>query len=151
MTVRRRLVAAGSALAIRPARAATGADDDGTGSNPFATHKLVLQLSDAGDEKQRLILSSANTTLMVYPNTVSIIVVAFGPGIDLLLAGSPHREAVDSLIAQDVEFDICMNTVNTIARNTGHAPVLNPRAKPVPYGVPRLMQLIAHHYVLVRP
>ncbi|MCF3945236.1 hypothetical protein AiwAL_05045 [Acidiphilium sp. AL] len=136
------LLAAGLAAGSKSARA---------GQNPFATHKLVLQLSDASAEKQQLIISVANSVLKDYPNTASIVVVAFGPGVALLYANGPERVAVDSLVAQGVEFDVCMNTIDTIKRKTGHAPKLNPRARPVPYGVPRIMQLVAKGYVLVRP
>ncbi|MDD2876083.1 MAG: hypothetical protein PHT60_02520 [Acidiphilium sp.] len=120
-------------------------------SNPFATHKLVLQLSDASMEKQKAIISGANTVLKDYPDTVSIVVVVFGPGVVFLYADSPERTAVDSLISEGVEFDVCMNTINTIKRETGHAPKLNPRAIQVPYGIPRIMDLVTKGYVLVRP
>lgn len=130
---------------------AAGGGSARAGQNPFATHKLVLQLSDASMEKQRLIISTANTFLKVYPDTAAIVVVTFGPGVSLLYADSPERIAVDSLIAQGVEFDVCMNTINTIRRRTGHAPKLDPRARPVPYGVPRIVELVRQGYILVRP
>lgn len=120
--------------------------------NPFASHRLVLQLSDGSASRQKLVLSVANTVLKRYgPDRVAVDVVAFGPGVTLLFASSPERMAVDSLIAQGVRFDVCMNTINTIRRRTGHAPALNPKAKQVPYGVPRIMSLVAHGYILVRP
>ncbi|MGC9269425.1 hypothetical protein [Acidiphilium sp.] len=120
-------------------------------SNPFATHKLVLQLSDDSMEKQKAIISGANSVLKDYPDTVSIVVVAFGPGVQILYANSPLRQAVDSLVAQGVEFDVCMNTIDTIKRRTGHAPKLNPHAIPVAYGIPRIMELVTKGYILVRP
>ncbi|MCW8307210.1 hypothetical protein AruPA_09205 [Acidiphilium sp. PA] len=128
-------------------RAATPPDN----ANPFATHKLVLQLSDGSMAKQNTIISAANSVLKDYPDTVSIVVVAFGPGVRILYANAVLREAVDSLVAQGVEFDVCMNTIDTIARKTGHAPKLNPHAVPVPYGIPRIMALVAKGYILVRP
>lgn len=140
----RRTALVGLAAGLKPARARAE-------RNPFATHKLVLQLSDASIEKQRLIVSVANSVLKDHPNTASIVVVTFGPGVALLYANGPERVAVDSLIAQGVEFDVCMNTIDTIERKTGHAPKLNPHARPVPYGVPRIMQLVAQGHVLVRP
>ncbi|MDR3521637.1 MAG: hypothetical protein P4L54_08485 [Acidocella sp.] len=119
---------------------------------PFATQKLLLQLSDADMAKQKLVISVANSILKDFgPDNVSIVVVAYGPGVQILFAGSPERVAVDSLIAQGVEFDVCMNTINTITRDTGHAPELNPKAIPVPYGVGRIMQLVQKGYILDRP
>ena len=164
MTARRRFIGAilfaglllGSAAYPAPALAGDASTSNAPAGNapqgnPFATHKLVLQLSDASMEKQKLIISGANSVLKDYPDTVSIVVVAFGPGVTILYANSPEREAVDSLVAQGVEFDVCMNTIDTIKRKTGHAPKLNPHARKVPYGIPRLMQLVSKGYVLVRP
>ncbi len=50
------------------------------------------------------------------------MVVAFGPGIDLVRGDSPNRTAVDSLIAQGVKFDVCLNTIESIERETGQRP-----------------------------
>lgn len=142
----RRSLLGGMGLAAAGIGTASAADE-----NPFATHKLVLQLSDEAMDKQREVLNNANAVLKVWPDTVSIVVVAFGPGVPLMFAASPLRTRVDSLIAQNVEFDVCMNTIQTIIRNTGHKPDLNPKVKPVPYGVPRLMDLAGQGYVIVRP
>ncbi|MBW4091516.1 MAG: hypothetical protein HIU82_10455 [Proteobacteria bacterium] len=119
---------------------------------PFATHHLVLQLSDASEAKRRLVLSVANNMLKRYgPDRIAIEVVAFGPGVRLLYAAGPDRVGVDSLIAQGVQFDVCMTTIGTIARDTGHAPALDPKAVRVTYGVGRIMSLAEKGYVLVRP
>lgn len=132
------------------AAAGIGTADAAT-ENPFATHKLALQLSDGTAEKQDEVLNNANTVLKVWPDTVAIVVVGFGPGVALMFADSPRRKRVDSLIAQNVEFDVCMNTIHAIARRTGHTPTLNPKVTEVPYGVPRLMDLAAKGYVIIRP
>ena len=39
-----------------------------------------------------------------------------------------HRAEVDSLVSQGVQFDVCMNTVETIERETGK-PVDSIRAR----------------------
>ncbi|MGY4283669.1 intracellular sulfur oxidation DsrE/DsrF family protein [Bradyrhizobium sp. LM2.7] len=96
---------------------------------PFAEHKVVLQLSDGDAKKQALVLSIANNLLKAYdPDKVAIEIVAFGPGIDLLLAGNDRRKQVESLIAQGVRFDICLNTVDTIERESGKRPEFIPAA-----------------------
>jgi hypothetical protein len=142
-------LAAGSAVLAAPLRAADAALDD---SKPFAEHRLALQLSDRSQDKHALILSVANNILKAYgPDLVAIEVVAFGPGIDLLLAASPNRARVDSLIAQGVRFDVCMNTVDTIERDTGRKVELNPQARKVQVGVARIIELCENRYVLVRP
>jgi uncharacterized protein len=119
---------------------------------PFAEHKVVLQLSDGDAKKQALVLSVANNLLKFYdPDKVAIEVVAFGPGIDLLRTGSDRRKQVESLIAQGVRFDICLNTVDTIERETGKRPDVIPSAIPVQVGVGQILFLAENGYTLVRP
>ncbi|SEN79586.1 hypothetical protein SAMN05443254_111206 [Bradyrhizobium sp. OK095] len=119
---------------------------------PFAEHKIVLQLSDGDAKKQALVLSVANNLLKAYdPDKVAIEVVAFGPGVDLLLSGNERRRQVESLIAQGVRFDICLNTVDTIERETGKRPEFIPTATPVQVGVGQILFLAENGYTLVRP
>lgn len=119
---------------------------------PFASHHIVLQLSDRDPEKQSLVLSVANNMLKAFGiDNVAIDVVALGPGIDLLRQGAVNQRRVDSLVAQGVRFDVCMNTVETVERETGKKVALNPNAQPVQAGVARIVTLVEHGYVLVRP
>lgn len=119
---------------------------------PFAEHKIVLQLSDNDVRKQNLVISVANNLLKFYdPDKVAIEVVAFGPGIELLRSESPARKQIESLIAQGVRFDVCLNTVDTIERETGRRPEIMPGATPVQVGVGQILFLAENGYTLVRP
>jgi len=119
---------------------------------PFAEHKLVLQLSDGDPRKQALVISVANNLLKHYdPDKVAIEVVAFGPGIDLLRSESPSRKQVESLIAQGVRFDVCLNTVDTLERESGRRPEIMPSATPVQVDVAQILFLTENGYTLVRP
>jgi intracellular sulfur oxidation DsrE/DsrF family protein len=119
---------------------------------PFAEHKIVLQLSDNDVRKQNLVISVANNLLKFYdPDKVAIEVVTFGPGIELLRSESPARKQVESLIAQGVRFDVCLNTVDTIERETGRRPEIMPGATPVQVGVGQILFLAENGYTLVRP
>jgi intracellular sulfur oxidation DsrE/DsrF family protein len=119
---------------------------------PFAEHKIVLQLSDNDVRKQNLVISVANNLLKFYdPDKVAIEVVAFGPGIEVLRSESPARKQVESLISQGVRFDICLNTVDTIERETGRRPEIIPAATPVQVGVGQILFLTENGYTLVRP
>ena len=119
---------------------------------PFAEHKIVLQLSDNDPRKQALVIGVANNLLKFYdPDKVAIEVVAFGPGIDLLRGENPSRKQVESLIAQGVRFDVCLNTVDTIERETGRRPDIVPSATPVQVGVGQILLLTENGYTLVRP
>ena len=120
--------------------------------SPFATHVVALQLSDADPQKQRLVLSVASNLLKAYgPDEIAVEVVTFGPGIDLLRDTNEHRALVDSLVTQGVRFDVCGNTLDTIERETGSLPKINPRAVEVLVGVGHLLALSEKNYTIVRP
>ena len=119
---------------------------------PFAEHRLALQLSDNDPRKQGLVISIAYNLLKAYdPDKVAIEVVTFGPGIDLLRPDNANRKLVESLVAQGVRFDICLNTVDTIERETGKRPEYISVATPVQVGVGQILSLTENGYTLVRP
>lgn len=119
---------------------------------PFAEHRLALQLSDNDPKKEGLIISIANNLLKAYdPDKIAIEVVTFGPGIDLLRPENPNRQRVESLIAQGVKFDVCLNTVDSIERETGKRPNIIPLAIPVQVGVAQILALTENGFTLVRP
>src|SRR6185437_16719599 len=127
------------ALAASPVRAAEPAP---LPDKPFAEHRIVLQLSDNDPKKEGLVLSVANNLIKAYdPDKIAVEVVAFGPGIDLLRVENANRTRVESLIAQGVKFDVCVNTLDTIERETGRRPAIIPSATPVQVGVGHILSL----------
>src|SRR5580704_16012579 len=119
---------------------------------PFAEHRIALQLSDNDSKKQSLVISVAYNLLKFYdPDKVAIEVVAFGPGIDLLRTDNANRNRVESLVAQGVRFDVCLNTVDTVERETGKRPDIIPAATPVQVGVGQILSLTENGYTLVQP
>ena len=119
---------------------------------PFAEHKIVLQLSDNDPRSRAWCISVANNLMKLYdPDKVAIEVVAFGPGIELLRPENPNRKLVESLVAQGARFDICLNTVDTLERETGKRPEFIAAATPVQVGVAQILFLTENGYTLVRP
>ena len=119
---------------------------------PFAEHRVVLQLSDNDPKKQALVISVAYNLLKAYdPDKVAIEVVTFGPGIDLLRTDNANRKLVESLVAQGVRFDVCLNTVDTVERDTGKRPDIISAATPVQVGVGQILSLTENGYTLVKP
>lgn len=119
---------------------------------PFAEHRIVLQLSDKTPDKERLVVSVANNLIKAYdPDKIAVEVVTFGPGIDLLRTDNANRVRVESLISQGVKFDVCVNTLDTIERETGKRPDIIPKAVPVQVGVGQILSLTENGYTLVRP
>ena len=119
---------------------------------PFAEHKIVLQLSDNDPRKQGLVLSVTSNLMKHYdPDKVAIEIVTFGPGIELLRPENPNRKMVESLVAQGARFDVCINTVDTIERESGKRPEFIAAATPVQVGVAQILFLTENGYTLVRP
>ncbi len=119
---------------------------------PFAEHKIVLQLSDSDPKKQGLVISVANNLMTFHdPDKAAVEIVAFGPGIELLKPDNPNRKLVESLVAQGARVDICLNTVDTLERDTGKRPEYIAAATPVQVGVAQILLLTENGYTLVRP
>jgi len=142
------VICAALLIAIAAARAQQAPLQD----KPFAEHKIVLQLSDNDPRKQGMVISVANNLMKFYdPDKVAVEIVAFGPGIDLLKPDNPIRKQVESLIAQGARVDICLNTVDTLERETGKRPEFIAAATPVQVGVAQILFLTENGYTLVRP
>ena len=126
------------------------ADDDG---KPFAEARIVLQMADGDAESQTRVLNVANNLIKHYggPDFVDIEIVAYGPGLSLLFPGSANEERISSLLANDVRFVACMNTVESIERATGERPELIPEAIPAQTGVARLVERAQQGFVVIRP
>jgi intracellular sulfur oxidation DsrE/DsrF family protein len=148
-----KFICVGSALAMLTAAVTPSpAQQAPLQDKPFAEHKVVLQLSDDDVKKQRLVLSVASNLMKFYdPDKVAVEIVAFGPGIDLLKPENPNRKMVESLVAQGARVDICLNTVDTLERDTGKRPEFIAAATPVQVGVAQIMLLTENGYTLVRP
>src|ERR1700684_720966 len=148
---RRSIVGGALALAML-APGARAAEPAPLPDKPFAEHRIVLQLSDNDARKQSLVISVAYNLLKLYdPDKVAIEVVAFGPGIELLFPENPNRKLVESLVAQGVKFDVCLNTVDTIERETGKRPQYIPAATPVQVGVGQILSLTKTGYPSALP
>lgn len=145
--------ALGSAVsAALMATAAAAAEPAPLPDKPFAEHRIVLQLSDNDARKQSLVVSVAYNLLKLYdPDKVAVEVVTFGPGIELLSPDNANRKLVESLVAQGVRFDVCLNTVDSIERDTGKRPQFISVATPVQVGVGQILSLTENGFTLVRP
>jgi len=120
---------------------------------PFAEAHIVLQLGDGDEAIQARVLSVANNLIKHYggPEFVDLEIVAYGPGISLLYPDNPQHERVNSLLASEVRLGGCMNTVETITRETGQKPELVAATIPVKTGVAHLVERAGQGYVIIRP
>jgi len=116
-----------------------------------AKNKVVLQLTDSSPEKQVLVLNVAQNLLKTYGNNVEIEVVAFGPGLPILLTDNPNNKRIQSLAAQGIRFSACRNTIKKVSKLAGETLSLNPNAKQVSGGAERIIELVNQGYILIRP
>ena len=135
---------------------AASADNDTVPTSddkPFAEHFVILQLSERDAEKQDIVLSIASNLIKHYgsPDVIDIEIIAYGPGIALLLADNPREDKIASLVEYGVRFVGCMNTVDTLERQAGERPELNEHTVPVQTGVAHVIERVRQGYVLVSP
>lgn len=124
----------------------------GIEEKPFAEQRVVLQISDNDPAKQTLVLNVANNLLKAYGvDKVDMEIVAFGPGLNLLLADNTNAARIDGLAGSGVRFAACQNTLAAMTRDLGKEPVLNARAVKVSAGVVRILELTGGGYTLLRP
>lgn len=121
-------------------------------TKPFAEKRIVLQISDPNPFKQTLVLNVASNLLKHYgQDKVDIEIVAFGPGLRLLMAGNSNQSRITKLSGSGVEFSACKNTIAAFGKKLGHKPELVPQAKPVSAGVVRIVDLTSQGFTLVKP
>ncbi len=119
---------------------------------PFVDKKVVLQISDPNPFKQTLVLNVATNLIKHFgPDRIDIEIVAFGPGLRLLLDGNSNQSRIDGLTESGVRFAACENTIAGFTRQLGHTPKLMNNATPVTAGVVRIMELTEQGYLLVKP
>jgi intracellular sulfur oxidation DsrE/DsrF family protein len=134
-------------LATVPVLAAVG-----TATAADTVKKVVLQISDAGEDKQTLVLNVANNLQTHYGiDNVKIEIVAFGPGLRLLFKDNVNANRIAALTQGGVRFSACENTVKGMAKQLGYEPRLNQNAVSVPAGIVRISELSEQGYLLVRP
>ncbi len=121
-------------------------------SKPFAEKRVVLQISDPNPFKQTLVLNVASNLIKHYgQDKVDIEIVAFGPGLRLLLKDNSNQSRISSLNGSGVQFSACKNTIASFTKKLGHKPELVPEATPVSAGVVRIIDLTSQGYTLVKP
>ncbi|MFW5454337.1 hypothetical protein [Thioalkalivibrio sulfidiphilus] len=124
-----------------------------TEAKPFAEKRVVLQISEDSVQRQTLVLNVANNLIRHYgPDKVDVEIVAFGPGLNMLVKGNPNDDRINSMAQESgVRFAACLNTFSNMTRTLGYEPELNANAVKVNAGVVHMIDLTEQGYVLIRP
>lgn len=128
--------------------------DDINPDKPFAEKHVLLQISDNDPEKFQLTLDIANNLVRHYGSTdaIDIQIVTFAGGIQLLNArNNPFAERISSLMASDVRFYACLNTLDTLERKTGERMPLVHGTNGVQTGVAYMLEQIEVGYAHIHP
>ncbi len=115
-------------------------------------HKVIIQVSSADEETQTLALNNARNLQDAFGmDDIAVEVVAYGPGLSLMTAGSPLRARVESMVQQNVVFSACENTIKNAEKKSGKRPVLADGVTVVPGGVAHIVKLQEQGYSYIRP
>jgi len=117
-----------------------------------AEHKVVIQVSTDDSRTRAIALNNAVNLQKHYGmDNVEVEVVAYGPGLSMLIASDPHAQRVSSLAKQGITFSACANTMKRIEQKDGKPVVLTAGVGVVPAGVARVSELQEQGYSYIRP
>lgn len=119
---------------------------------PDAKRNIVVQISTGNPPRWNMDLHMMQNLLKFFgEGKARIVIVAYGPGLKMLLANSPVASRIKALDARGVEFDACHNSMLGMSKKLGHLPKLVPQAVIVPSGLVRITQLEHAGFNYVKP
>lgn len=121
------------------------------------THYVAIHVDQSDPKVMNMALNNAQNITAYYESqgdTVVIEMVAYGPGLNMLVEGkSPVADRIASMSLQfeNLSFSACGNTMRKMAAKTGKPVVLLDEANQVPSGVVQLVSLQEQGYAYIRP
>lgn len=123
-----------------------------TGEKAAQAHRVVIQVSSGDEQTQSMAMNNAvNLQKELGMDNVTIEIVAYGPGLSMLVGGAKQSQRVSSLAKQDIVFSACGNTIQKVEAKDGKPLVLSEGVRVVPAGVLRITELQEQGYSYVRP
>lgn len=112
-------------------------------------HKVVIQVSDGDPKKWSLALNNArNVQTDLGAGNVDIEIVAYGPGIGMLLSEAELASRVEQAASSGVRIVACENTMTNQKLSREQ---MNMSVGYVPAGVVEIMKRQAEGYAYIRP
>jgi intracellular sulfur oxidation DsrE/DsrF family protein len=127
------------------------ADDPFANPNPHpqANTHIVIQINQKNPLSENIVLHNVANILKFYgPKQVEAEVVAYGPGLDLLMKDNEHAEEIQKLTQQGVMFAACENTMHAMHITKAQ---LNVSAHPVPSGAVAIVKRQQQGWQYLRP
>ena len=140
------LIVAAASLALAGAALAEG-----------MTHKVAIHVDENDPAVMNMALNNVQNTMAYYHekgDQVTIEIVAYGPGLNMLVEGkSPGKDRISAMALESdgLTFAACGNTLEGMKKKTGADVPLLEEAVVVPSGVVRLIELQEQGYAYVRP
>ena len=140
------VVIAGTALALTPSAAMAE-----------GLHRIVIHVDDNDPKRMNMALNNAANVDAYYKerlDEVTIEIVAYGPGLNMLIAGkSPVEERIASFEQNfdNITFRACGNTLNKMTKKAGMDIPLLSQAVMVVSGVVHLSERQEQGWSYIRP
>ncbi len=121
------------------------------------THYVAIHVDQNDPQVMNMALNNAQNITTYYEaqgDTVVIEMVAYGPGLNMLLEGrSPVADRISmmSLQYENLSFAACGNTMRKMSAKAGEELTLLDEAAMVPSGVVQLISLQEQGYAYIRP
>ncbi len=121
------------------------------------THYVAIHVDENDPKVMNMALNNVTNVASYYESqgdSVVVEVVAYGPGLNMLIPGkSPveNRISAMSLELETLTFAACGNTLRAMSKNAGHEISVMDEANVVPSGVVRLIELQEDNYAYIRP
>lgn len=126
-------------------------------ADEFVQHKIIFQINDNDAARMNLVLNNVANVNKYYLDkgeTAQIEVVAYGPGLNMLIENkSPVKDRIKSFSQNfdNVEFKACHNTYKAMSKKAGKNIKLLPQAKMVDAGVIHLIKRQEEGWSYLRP
>ena len=119
-------------------------------------HNIAFHVDQNDPQVMNMTLNNVQNVRKFYESkgdTVTIEVVAYGPGLKMFTADSPVKDRISvmAMESDDVQFSACGNTHRNMVKKAGKDVPLLSEAKMTPSGVVRLVELQEMGYAYVRP
>ena len=121
------------------------------------THTVAVHVNQNDPQVMNMALNNVQNLARYYESqgdTVNVEVVAYGPGLNMLIPGkSPVEQRIStmSLEMDNLSFAACGNTHRKMSEKAGQDIVLMDEAQMVPSGVVRLVELQEGGFAYIRP
>jgi uncharacterized protein len=117
-------------------------------TSAFAQEKVVFQVTDGDEGKWNMVLNNVRNLQKDVSPDAQIEIVAYGPAVSYLKAGSPIAARIGETAANKVKIVACRNSMNGMKLTDAD---MNPAVAVVPAGVTEVFRKQQEGWIYIRP